>query len=408
MQRDPRSAGADRSNPVDESEPTPSGEHEAMVLPGSAARSDFEVVPPEYERLLAGCEEIINPFFQFDGRARIYFANRRGRELLGVANDPLGVDLQAALASKLQMPAFLALLNEHGHIDRAKSQREGLIGYIKKSEHEYAFMQLVGTVVPHPTLAPTQAERGLGLRDDALGLFQCQLLAMEPVDALRTGLRSIREEGRIEDLPSLLTELAVEEDPVDTGPHLRRVRAKTRVLGELAVSSGLWPGVTQADIEEIALWSVTHDIGKISIRKDVLHKREPFTPDDWVHMATHVSLGVDIAMGSGLPEVALELIRHHHTWWDGSVHLGIDAEGRRHPGGYPYAFISGDAIPVPGQLVGIVDWLDAVGTERTYKPAWPPAKIAGVLRELSGRQFDPRLVQLAIENLTKICGLGQT
>ena len=82
-------------------------------------------------------------------------------------------------------------------------------------------------------------------------------------------------------------------------------------------------------------------------------------------------------------QLAEEIALTHHEWWNGN--------------GYPRGLI-GEAIPISGRIVALVDVFDALTHPRPYKEAWPVGLALDQIRALSGRQFDPRLVQ-AFEKL---------
>ena len=95
----------------------------------------------------------------------------------------------------------------------------------------------------------------------------------------------------------------------------------------------------------------------------------------------HTDVGGDLLAGSRSPVVRLgEVIaRTHHEHWDGS--------------GYP-AGLAGDEIPLAGRITAICDVFDALVTARPYKPAWAVEDALDEIRALSGKQFDPGLVEL--------------
>ena len=101
-------------------------------------------------------------------------------------------------------------------------------------------------------------------------------------------------------------------------------------------------------------------------------------------MQHHTDVGGDLLAGSRSPVVRLgEVIaRTHHERWDGS--------------GYP-AGLAGADIPLPGRICAVCDVFDALVSSRPYKDAWPVEAALEEIRSLSGRQFDPRLVELFLE-----------
>jgi putative two-component system response regulator len=128
-----------------------------------------------------------------------------------------------------------------------------------------------------------------------------------------------------------------------------------------------------------------HDIGKIGIPDRILLKPGPLEPAEWEQMKTHTMIGAQLLGGSRAPTIQLaEMVaRTHHERWDG--------------GGYP-AGLRADEIPLPARIVSICDVFDALVSERPYKAAWTVAKALEEIRSLSGRSFDPRLVELFVQD----------
>jgi HD-GYP domain-containing protein (c-di-GMP phosphodiesterase class II) len=170
---------------------------------------------------------------------------------------------------------------------------------------------------------------------------------------------------------------AVESRDEETGEHIERIAG---LCHGLALAAGL--GADEAELLRRA--SAMHDVGKIAIPDDILRKPDPLTAEEREVMQRHTDVGGDLLAGSRSPVVRLgEVIaRTHHEHWDGS--------------GYP-AGLAGEAIPLAGRITAICDVYDALVTERPYKAAWAVEDALDEIRALSGRQFDPRLVELFLE-----------
>lgn len=167
-----------------------------------------------------------------------------------------------------------------------------------------------------------------------------------------------------------------------TGYHIIRMSRYSQLLSLAA-------GMSEDEAEMILNASPMHDIGKIGIPDYVLLKPGKLEPEEWKIMQTHVEIGVVILSGSSfkLMDLAAEIAQNHHEKWDGS--------------GYPCG-LSGEDIPLSGRIVAVADVFDALTTERPYKKAWTVDETVDLLKEQSGKHFDPELVEMFLEILPDI------
>jgi putative two-component system response regulator len=164
----------------------------------------------------------------------------------------------------------------------------------------------------------------------------------------------------------------------ETGRHILRMSHMSALLAAQC------PGWSSDDAEIMLHASPMHDIGKIGIPDAILLKPGKLTPDEWMVMQTHTSIGGDILSGdtSDLLRMAREIALSHHEKWDGS--------------GYPNGLV-GEAIPITGRIVALADVFDALTSERPYKKAWSVDDTLQLIRTESGRHFDPQLVNCFLE-----------
>ena len=124
--------------------------------------------------------------------------------------------------------------------------------------------------------------------------------------------------------------------------------------------------------------ALLHDIGKMGIPDNILLKADqPLTDQEWLIMKLHPTLAYEMLAGIDYLRPALDIPYSHHEWWDGT--------------GYPLA-LKGEAIPLSARIFSVVDAWDALTNQRPYRPAWSPWRVARHIRGLSGRQFDPQVV----------------
>ena len=165
----------------------------------------------------------------------------------------------------------------------------------------------------------------------------------------------------------------------ETGNHVKRVALYSEIL---ALKYGL--SSKEADILKMA--SPMHDIGKVAIPDAILNKPALHTKDEFEVMKTHAILGFNMLNKSDKPIIkAAAIVAHeHHEKYDGS--------------GYPNA-IKGNQIHIYGRITAVADVFDALGSSRVYKKAWPLEKILKLLEEEKGKHFDPKIVDIFLENL---------
>jgi len=178
---------------------------------------------------------------------------------------------------------------------------------------------------------------------------------------------------------------AIETRSNETGSHVRRVADISHFLAVQA-------GVDAATAELIRVASPMHDIGKIGIPDSILNKPGKHTPDEWAIMQRHASLGYEMLRHSGrrVFQIAAALAHEHHENWDGQ--------------GYPRG-LAGDAISIEGRVTSMADVIDALLSERCYKPAWAPDKVLQFVRGERGRKFDPALVDIVERDFEQILAI---
>lgn len=156
-----------------------------------------------------------------------------------------------------------------------------------------------------------------------------------------------------------------------------------------AVSCAIWMaafarelGLPVAELTRTATGALLLDIGKFGIPEALLNKQETLSTDEFRHLQTHVQLGLLMVRHSGLGNhTVTEMIETHHERYGGH--------------GYPKG-LSGDEIPLYGQMAGIVDCFDAITSKRVYAPAIGPAEAVKRLNAWRESEFNPSLVEAFI------------
>jgi len=203
-------------------------------------------------------------------------------------------------------------------------------------------------------------------------LLQNQNLLLE--DKVRERTQELRE-AHLEVLHRLA--LAAEFRDDDTGQHTQRVGAISALLARQLE-------LPDSQVEMIQRAAPLHDVGKIGISDTILLKPGRLTPEEFATMKTHAAIGAALLSGgrSDLVRTAERIASTHHERWDGS--------------GYPNG-LQGEDIPIEGRIVAVVDVFDALTHERPYKQAWPVEQAVAEIRQQSGRQFDPRVVDAFVQ-----------
>lgn len=195
--------------------------------------------------------------------------------------------------------------------------------------------------------------------------------------AYREGLeeRVAKQARRLEELflasVQSLAEALELKDPYTRGHSVRVSFYSTAIAKALGLGGEM--------LRQIELGGHVHDIGKIGVRETVLNKRDRLTAEEYEHIMTHPVLGWRIlAPLLGETPHALNIVRSHHERVDG--------------GGVPDG-LKGDEIPIEARIAAAADALDAMTSDRPYRPSEMTLEMAlAEIRRCSGTQFDPIVV----------------
>jgi len=220
--------------------------------------------------------------------------------------------------------------------------------------------------------------------------FAKQLLAQENTEltlkADLQGKRLLREvEENQREMIYVLMEV-MESTSDETGKHIKRVAESSKLLAHYT------DYLTEEDETVIFHAAPMHDIGKIAIPKEILHKPGPLTPEEFSVMQTHAEKGKEFLKNSKrrLLTAASIIAYEHHEKWDGT--------------GYPRG-LKGSAIHIYGRIVALADVFDALTHKRQYKHAWAIDEAVEHIKSLSGVQFDPDLIAIFIDHLPEFIAI---
>ena len=164
---------------------------------------------------------------------------------------------------------------------------------------------------------------------------------------------------------------AIELRDGETSGHSRRVVALTMNLARKM-------GLSEEELTHMRRGSLLHDIGKMAVPDGILLKAGKLSDEEWLVMKKHPGFAYEMLSKINYLEQALEIPYAHHERWDGS--------------GYPRG-LAGEDIPLQARIFAVVDVWDALQSDRPYREAWPKEKAIQYLRDESGKEFDPAVVQ---------------
>ena len=173
--------------------------------------------------------------------------------------------------------------------------------------------------------------------------------------------------------------LALETKDTYTAGHLERVSRYSTRLAEVL-------HLPKEEVEAIREAALLHDIGKIGLPDEVLHKVGKLTDEEKEIIRQHLSIGAKILEPMKFFKSITTLIFHHHEWYNGH--------------GYPHG-LAGDLIPAGAQVIAIADSFDAMTTQRSYNKPRTPQEALEELRRGAGTQFNPAYVDKFIEVITQ-------
>lgn len=163
--------------------------------------------------------------------------------------------------------------------------------------------------------------------------------------------------------------------------HLRRVADSARLLAQKA-------GLPEEEVEQLWLSAPLHDLGKIAIPDAVITKPGQLTPEEWAVMQSHTNIGARLLRNAhqDILHSGANIAEMHHEQWNGL--------------GYPKG-LTGEEIPLFSRITSLVDVFDTLSHDRYYSKAWETERILTFIQSERGKRFDPRLVDLFLENLSE-------
>jgi putative nucleotidyltransferase with HDIG domain len=137
-------------------------------------------------------------------------------------------------------------------------------------------------------------------------------------------------------------------------------------------------GLSEMELDTLHRGGLLHDIGKIGTPPEILDKPGRLTPDEANAMRLHVHVGARILEPIASYAGVIPIVQQHHEWFDGT--------------GYPDG-LAGEAISLGARIFAVADCFDALVSDRPYRPGMERERVIEIIKQGSGRQFDPTVVQ---------------
>lgn len=168
--------------------------------------------------------------------------------------------------------------------------------------------------------------------------------------------------------------------------HDKATAMHSRRMIHLTLQLAVQFGITEPELTHIRRGVLLHDFGKMAISDQILKKPGPLNVEEMNEMQRHPQYAYEFMFPIPFLHPALVIPYCHHERWDGT--------------GYPRG-LKGTQIPLAARLFAVVDVWDALSHDRPYRKAWPSKKVLRYLREQSGKQFDPQVLDTFMKLIRK-------
>ncbi len=240
---------------------------------------------------------------------------------------------------------------------------------------------------------PFQAEELLARVRNHIQLYHAKKLLQEHNIALESKLKFEQKrlltelEENQKEIIWMLTEL-MEATSDETGKHIRRVAEICALLAKYH------PALDDGDVDTLFHASPMHDIGKMTVPHEILHKPGRYSEAEFNIMQQHTSNAWNLLKNSKrrLIKAAAIIAYEHHEKWNGK--------------GYPRQ-LKGTDIHIYGRIVALADVFDALAHKRCYKDSWSMTEIIEYIKVHKGSHFDPELVDILLEHIDEFIQIVQ-
>ena len=171
--------------------------------------------------------------------------------------------------------------------------------------------------------------------------------------------------------------LAIDAKDQTAQSHIRRVQVYAAGIAKAL-------GMPDHEIQGVKTAALLHDIGKLAVPEHILSKPGPLTQEEFQKIRIHPQVGAEIISAVPFPYPVAPLILSHHERWDGK--------------GYPQG-LKGDEIPLGARILSVVDYFDALTSDRPYHRAMEHDAALALLEQEAGKALDPQVVATFFEHL---------
>ena len=225
---------------------------------------------------------------------------------------------------------------------------------------------------------PFRAEEVLVAIDRAL---EKRRLLVENLDYQRNLEKKVKEQSKLIQTSFLKT---IEALSLSLGAKDQESRIHSIRVTEYAVRIAEMMELNPFEIANIRTAATLHDIGKIGVSEEILDKSDELKDEEIEHIHQHPLVAAQILGPIDELKEIIELIKHHHEWFDGS--------------GYPDGLRKED-IPLGSRIIAVADAFDAMTSARPYRDALSEAYAINEIRDHAGSQFDPAVVAAFMRSL---------
>jgi len=197
-------------------------------------------------------------------------------------------------------------------------------------------------------------------------------------DRLNSKTREAEEMSRLHLATAEALATAIDAKDQTSHCHVRRVEIYTDGLGRLL-------GLSEKELSALRAGALLHDIGKLAVPDHILNKPGSLTSAEFEKTKIHTLVGAEILSRVNFPYPVIPIVKYHHERWDGC--------------GYPSG-LKGEDIPITARIMSVVDCFDSVREDRPFRPGISREDAINLLRKGAGTHFDPRIVELFIDNLS--------